>query len=275
MRLRKTIVFDRFLARLVAVASNRWVLKGAVALDLRLGSGARTTKDLDLACLDNEDAAAADFLAAQARDLGDFFIFVVRRTPALDTTGDFSAVRYRVNTELAGRRFEEFPVDVAFSNSLAWHPDRLRGTDLLAFAGIERIELSVLPLEQHLAEKFHAYTSSYGTDSSPSTRPKDLIDIVLVKHSAPLNAAALRTALDATFTTRSRQALPSVVPAPPAGWRVPYAKLADAVALPTALEQVRSEAAALLDPVLAGKARGDWDPATGAWIAAAESRPEA
>lgn len=33
--------FDRFLARLVAVASDRWVLKGALALDFRLGSGTR------------------------------------------------------------------------------------------------------------------------------------------------------------------------------------------------------------------------------------------
>ncbi len=48
VRLRKTIAFDRFLARLVAVASDRWVLKGALALDFRLGSGTRTTKDIDL-----------------------------------------------------------------------------------------------------------------------------------------------------------------------------------------------------------------------------------
>lgn len=140
VRLRKTIAFDRFLARLVAVASGRWVLKGALALDFRLGSGTRTTKDIDLGRLDNEEAATDDFLAAQALDLGDFFTFTVQRTPALDAAGDFSAVRYRVHAELAGRRFEEFPIDVAFSDPLAWRPDRLAGTDLLEFAGIERID---------------------------------------------------------------------------------------------------------------------------------------
>jgi hypothetical protein len=46
-RLRKSVVFDRLLARLVAVASGRWVLKGAVALEFRFGSRTRTTKDID------------------------------------------------------------------------------------------------------------------------------------------------------------------------------------------------------------------------------------
>lgn len=93
MRLRKTIAFDRFLARLVAVASDRWVLKGAMALDLRIASGTRTTKDVDLGRFDDEDAATDDFLAAQALDLGDFFTFVVQRTPTLDAAADFSTVR--------------------------------------------------------------------------------------------------------------------------------------------------------------------------------------
>lgn len=96
MRLRKTVAFDRFLARLVEVAPGRWVLKGALALDLRLASATRTTKDIDIGRLDDEDAATEDFLAAQALDLGDFFTFSVRRTPALDDAVDFSAVRYRV-----------------------------------------------------------------------------------------------------------------------------------------------------------------------------------
>ena len=73
VRLRKAVVFDRLLARLVAVAGNCWVLKGAVALDYRLGPGTRTTKDVDLGRSDDEEAATADFLSAQAADLGDFF----------------------------------------------------------------------------------------------------------------------------------------------------------------------------------------------------------
>jgi predicted nucleotidyltransferase component of viral defense system len=71
VRLRKAVVFDRLLARLVVAAPDRWVLKGALALDYRLGPGTRTTKDIDLGRMDDEEAATADFVRAQATDLGD------------------------------------------------------------------------------------------------------------------------------------------------------------------------------------------------------------
>ena len=35
-RLRKTVALERFLARLLAVAPNGWLIKGGVALELRL-----------------------------------------------------------------------------------------------------------------------------------------------------------------------------------------------------------------------------------------------
>jgi len=70
VRLRKSVVFDRLLARLMVVARGRWLLKGAVALDFRLGERTRTAKDLDLARQDDEASATADLMAAQAVDLG-------------------------------------------------------------------------------------------------------------------------------------------------------------------------------------------------------------
>lgn len=47
-RLRKRVVFERLLARLAAVAPDAWVLKGGFALELRLGSSARSTRDVDV-----------------------------------------------------------------------------------------------------------------------------------------------------------------------------------------------------------------------------------
>ena len=48
VRLRKLVAFDRFLARLLAVRPDGWMLKGGLALQLRLGQRARTTKDIDV-----------------------------------------------------------------------------------------------------------------------------------------------------------------------------------------------------------------------------------
>jgi hypothetical protein len=80
VRLRKEVAFDRLLARLVATAPDRWLLKGALALDYRFGSHARTTRDIDLATAGDEASATANLLAAQAVDLGDFFAFAIRRS---------------------------------------------------------------------------------------------------------------------------------------------------------------------------------------------------
>ena len=57
VRLRKAIAFERLLARLLAVAPDRWMLKGALALDFRLGVHARATMDMDLGRYDDAEAA--------------------------------------------------------------------------------------------------------------------------------------------------------------------------------------------------------------------------
>lgn len=79
-RLRKHIVFDRFLARLFAVAPDPWPLKGGVAIEYRLGDRARATRDLDLlhdlGALQLDD----DLSMAESFDLGHFFVFSIRRT---------------------------------------------------------------------------------------------------------------------------------------------------------------------------------------------------
>jgi hypothetical protein len=46
VRLRKAVVFDRLLARLALAAPRRWVLKGALALDFRLGARTSSLSDL-------------------------------------------------------------------------------------------------------------------------------------------------------------------------------------------------------------------------------------
>src|SRR6185312_5741586 len=95
IRLRRMVVFERLLARLLVVAPDRWLLKGGLALDLRLGERARTTRDMDLSRHDDEAIATADLRQAQAVPFGDFFTFSVERTDRLDAAIEGAAVRYR------------------------------------------------------------------------------------------------------------------------------------------------------------------------------------
>ena len=50
VRLRKQVAFERFISRLIKNKPDSWVLKGGLAIQLRLGLQARTTKDIDLWC---------------------------------------------------------------------------------------------------------------------------------------------------------------------------------------------------------------------------------
>lgn len=264
-RLRKRVAFELFLRRLVEVAPNGWVLKGALALDFRLGAHGRPTRDIDLGREDDEEAAVEDIAAAQQLDLDDFFTFSATRSSALDDTDEFSAVRFQVTAQLAGRTFEQFVVDVGFSDPIAWTPDTIETSDFLAFAGIEPIQLPAIPITQHLAEKVHAYTRSYGEQQRPSTRPKDLVDILLIAGSETIEAAELRAALYRTFTDRECHPLPGAFPPPPATWAHRYGDLAGEVAIEPDLPRAFELAAAFLDPVLADDARGSWDPGSWAW----------
>jgi hypothetical protein len=159
MRLRKRVAFERFLARLAASEPSGWVLKGAFALELRLGLRTRATKDIDLGRADDEEAANGHLNAATGVDLEDFFDFEVRRTPALDAAAGFHAVRYTVRADLAGRRFEQFPVDIALSESSLIQAEPLFGANSLEFADVAAPQLPVISLEQHVAEKLHAPAS--------------------------------------------------------------------------------------------------------------------
>lgn len=270
-RLRKRVAFELFLRRLAVVAPNRWVLKGALALDFRLDVATRPTKDIDIGRDDDEEAAIEDIAAAQQLDLDDFFTFAATRTAAFDEVSEFRAIRFRVRAELAERVFEQFVLDISFVDPIAWTPDTIWTSDFLSFADIPPVELPAIPLPQHIAEKVHAYTATYGLSQKPSTRPKDLVDILLIASSEQIEASALQAALTTTFEARNRQSLPTDLPEPPPGWTEPYRRLAEEVGIEPDLAAAFDRAAAFLDPVLAGSTDGHWNFDESAWKASADT----
>jgi hypothetical protein len=266
VRLRKLVVFDRLLARLQVVAPGQWMLKGAVALLFRAGPHFRTTLDIDFARKDDEERATADFVAAQGRDLGDYFSFQIERTDRLDAALEGAAVRYRARTELAGRPFEDVTIDVGFGNSFEASPEVVRGPDLLDFAEIPPVEVPVLPLAQHVAEKLHAYTRVY-EGGRRSSRVKDLVDLALIESLFEFRAGQLRRAIESTFLTRGSQPVPARLPPPPGEWQVPYRRMAREVGLDEDLSAAHDQASRFLNPLLAGVCSDEalWNPKGHAW----------
>jgi hypothetical protein len=267
IRLRRIVVFERLLARLLVVAPDRWLLKGGLALDLRLGERARTTRDMDLSRHDDEAIATADLRRAQAVPFDDFFTFSVERTDRLDAATEGAAVRYRARAELAGRPFEAVTLDVGFDPLSLAEPVWLPGPDLLSFAGIAPILVPALPLALHVAEKVHAYTRRYGADAAPSSRVKDLVDLVVIAVTAAFEAGELREALERTFAARGQHPLPSALPSPPADWERPYRPLAEEIRLDPDLAAGYALTTRFLNPILGGALpdTARWDQSQGAW----------
>jgi len=266
VRARKRIAFDRLLARLVAVAPNRWLLKGGFALDLRLAARARTTKDIDIEWRGKQEELLDVLIDAARHDADDFFVFAVERAGApADRLG--GSHRFSVSASLAGRPFESFLLDVGFRSDAKIAIETLHSDGFLEFAGIGPVAVDAVSLELQVAEKVHAYTRTY-EGARTSTRTKDLIDLVLLAELAQLDAELLCGEIDTIFTLRGTHEAPSELPPPPREWVGPFRRLAEEVGIPTDLATGHQSAAALLDPILSGEiATGRWDPDRREWAA--------
>ncbi len=260
-RLRKRIVFERLLARLVVEAPGEWVLKGGFALELRLGSVARSTKDADFDWRLAEEDAIELLLDAAALDLGDRFTFALERAyEETDLPG--GGQRWRVTATLAGRIFERAVIDVAFAVAPIHAPDEISTSNLLEFADIHGIEVPTLGIEQHLAEKLHAYTREYA--GRRSTRVKDLVDIVVIANTSVIDAAKLADAITMIFGRRAAHAVPAALPQPPTEWETPWRRLARDVPATDDIADGYRIAVAVFDPILDGPmTAGAWRPGDG------------
>ena len=271
VRRRKAIAFDRFLARLASNDQDLWLVKGGVALEMRFGGLARATRDLDLGWAKDADAIDRAILAVSTAHVVDHFIVTVERDDESPPADQLDASRrYRARVEIGGRLFEEFVID-ASSEHLGFPGVGISHEALLGFAEITATNVPFLPLEQHIAEKFHAYTRTY-QGGRRSSRVKDLGDPVLIaSHSRDrLAMGELRRAIDRTFEARATRLLPSRLDQPPMDWAVPYRRLAADVDLPGSIGAGFRVAESFLNPVPGPEcdAGSIWEAETVRWLPA-------
>jgi len=261
VRLRKTVAFDRLLARMVRTGPDAWLLKGGFALQLLIEGSARTTKDIDMLLREVGLDAHEMLVAAAFEDLEDGFGFAVASPSALPAE---AAVRMTVESRLDGRLFESFHMDVGVGDPVVEAPDNRVVTDLLSFAGIAQTVMPCYPVTQHVAEKLHALTRPRVTGEN--SRVKDLVDVVLMaSHSAP-GATRMRAAIDATFAARHTHAVPSRLPDLPEIWASEFRRMARELGSgPRDLVAGVDLARRFLDPVLDGTAAGSWRPDEQVW----------
>ncbi len=247
-RLRRQVSFDRLLARLFWTESVPWVLKGGYALELRF-KAARSTIDIDLTlqplagALDSASAVqeVREMLqAAAAVSLDDWFEYTIG-PPILDlTAAPYGGARYSVETRMDGRIFAKFHLDAGIGDVVIQPLETIECPDWLSFAGIQQPNVRVISREQQFAEKIHAYTLPR---SSPNSRVKDLVDLILLSRESQIDKLRTLNALRNTFERRNTHTLPTSLIAPPEEWRIPFEALAAEcrlqVSLPEAFEELR------------------------------------
>lgn len=253
-RLRRRAAFERLLVRLELGAPRRWVVKGGMALEIRLGDRARSTRDLDLALRDAKGDGAAirelliDSLSVAREEDGFEFLVGEPTAITLDEAGR-PGWRFPVESRMAGRKFANVRLDVVARDDAVSKTQRVALPGVLDFAGLERHEVEVVDAAQHFAEKVHAFTRTYG--NRPNTRVRDLPDMVLLIDEGLEPTATLLAIVSRLFEARAGPALPVELPDPPSFWHENYPVLANdldvsAKTLDEAMNVVRNFWAALL-----------------------------
>ncbi len=245
---RRQAALERLMVRLNRVAAGRWALKGGMALETRLGERARVSVDMDADHLHGAEAARTDLQRAVIEDVGDHLGFALVGSDQLREAGLGLAVRYRLESSLAGRLFEPLQVDVTLAPPDPWEADPARRPGLLAELGLDAIDVLLVPLERHVAEKLHAYTRTY--KGGGTTRARDLVDLLLIRQYGHVDTTRLRGAIHRVFYRRATHAVPERLPPPPRELAFSYRREATPVGIAVGLDEVHQLLASWLDPIL-------------------------
>lgn len=269
LELRREFLFQQFLARLFVDPDSPWVLKGGAGLLIRL-PGARYSRDIDLLYSSELNVREAltelQSMAGSAR--GDHLTFVVDDPVFHDS--DQALATVGVTGYTGATRFDRFPIDLSTREHVVARPERLRPEPIVDIPGLPPLpEFTLYPLPDQVADKICAMYAAYGSRGTPSTRYRDLVDLVLIITTSSLEAEATARALRLEAQRRS-MVLPASLRMPGAQWRSGYAAIARDSTLAAeyrSIDDALTLAGRCIDPLLATERihNGRWNPHTLAW----------
>ena len=216
--------FRRFLSRIFSERDDSdWLLKGGTGVLARVASGRRTT-DVDLFRANNTlDGALKELTRLASLDLGDFFRFVYTKHQSA-VAGD-----QQTHTEGYG---VDFDVYIGADKKEPLHVDLVVGAIITDEVTItppaNRLDLPRLPSNDYrlypivdrIADKVCATMADYS--GRPSSREKDLVDLVIIAKTQTVSADSLKRAIDAE--ARARSLIPFTELTIPPTWGRRYAK---------------------------------------------------
>ncbi len=264
----RDLAFNQLLARIDSHDPGSFMLKGAQALRVRQVS-ARATKDLDMRSgAATIGQAVATLRDAIHHDLGDGILFQVSREPSAlghDQTGGYAGINIGIEALLQGEYIASVSIDLVTGREPSGLVARLPRPMALTLPGITEACVDTYPVEDHIADKVRATMTLYG--DRPSSRPRDLYDLVAFALRSEPEALALGVALEEERVRRGIASTASFNV--PLNWQAGWGALLTTYPdqdFPTDFGEALGLVRRLLEPVLGGEVtRGRWDPAAASW----------
>lgn len=264
----RRFVMERFLARVFNDQNDsRWLLKGGTGLLFRLPR-ARFSHDLDLYYARTLDEALEHLRDATRVKGLDHFTFDL--TAAKRMTNKPNAAELTVIAYLGRAEYHRFTIDLTTGS----HPAEADIVAVEPFIDLEDTSAPppnrIYPLHLQIADKVCAMYETHGEAGAPSSRYRDLVDLVLIVESMPLDYQALHEAVRAESGRRGLP-LPNTLISPHLSWVSEYPKFArssNMLADPlNSLEAALTYVGQCLNPVLDGGDHLDlrWAPGGQHW----------
>lgn len=223
----------------------RFTIKGAVAIEMRLPSKARATKDIDLVV---DDLAGTDLTVALRTALeGDYqsFTFRVKGEPYVMPN---NSVRVDVALDYRGRSWGTVQIDLSPHEGESTEVEPVDALALEPFGLNTPNALPCLALRYHVAQKIHAMTEPARDENTPNERFRDLVDLLLMRELTS-DLEGVQAACVEVFQIRDTHGWPPQLD-PPAFWQEPFTKLAEEVELPVSnLEEAVREAQTFIEAI--------------------------
>ena len=262
-QLQRQVAYDRLLERLYLV-DDGWIVKGATAL-LARDLGVRASLDVDIYREAVREVAEAELRRGAASDLGDWFRFDVGVGTAIGN----SAVRLPVTSIIGATTWVPFHVDLVGADlRMTGQPDDVPPLARGVIPDVAQRGYRAYPLVDHIADKIAATYERYGSARMPSTRYRDLVDLVAIVRAGSVTAEAQRVALRSEFDRRELILPDQFEPPDRRLWERGYAAEAQRSLLSgeQTLDEALGAVGPFIDPLLDNSAQGRWDPHAHAWV---------
>ncbi|WP_329781935.1 nucleotidyl transferase AbiEii/AbiGii toxin family protein [Parolsenella catena] len=263
----------RLLERVFSEENSRFVLKGGRSVLARTVD-ARYTRDTDFLYEgDNLDKALEELKRLAATDLGDFIEFKFVSASSIAEEQEYRSGYRVVFTPVLGgtKKMSDVSIDLVVDQVPTSDADIVKPANRLDIEGLPVFDYHIYPAVCAIADKTCATMQTY-TGNRPSSRVRDLVDIVVYLTTETIDGHSLSTRLALEMRLRGLSS-PGCFTIPQE-WRTAsfsktYAKCAKEANLPKGWQKIEAAeqlAKKCIDPAISGEAESmSWNPEELEW----------